>query len=67
MNPVFESRNPRSGSNRARGNRDRQAVESLDSTKSPRSLQVKRLRVLIGCTEATASTLATLAFGEAKR
>ena len=67
MNPIFEMRSPRNGGNRARADRDRQAAECLDSTKYLRSLQVKRLRVLVGCTKATASTLATLAFGEVKR
>jgi hypothetical protein len=67
MNPVFEARSPRTGWHQARAHRDNRNAEHFDTTESLKALQVKRLRAAVGCTEATASTVAYLAFGEAKR
>jgi hypothetical protein len=44
MNPIFETRSPRNGGNRARANRDNRNVERLDTTESLKALQVKRCR-----------------------
>jgi hypothetical protein len=67
MNPVFETRSPRNGCSRARANRDGQSLGCFDSTKSIKSLQVKRLCALTGCTQDTAAMLACLVFGEGRR
>lgn len=68
MNPIYETRSPRNGANRARANQViRNKAERLDNTETLKDLQAKRLRSILGCTEATALTLAVLAYGEAKR
>jgi adenylate kinase len=67
MNPIFETRSPRNGGNRARANRDNRNAERLDTTETLKAHQVRRLCVAFGCAEATGYTLAVLAFGEAKR
>jgi hypothetical protein len=67
MNPIFETRSPRNGGNRARANRDLRNAERLDTTETLKVLQAKRLCAVFGCAEATGYTLASLAFGEAKR
>lgn len=66
MNQVFETRSPRDGWNHARANRDDWNAEHFNSTKFLKCLQARRFCNIIGCTEATAYTLALLAYGEGR-
>jgi hypothetical protein len=65
MNRTPKMRSQRNGGNRALAIQDRDA-EHLDSTESLKILQARRLCSIIGCSEASGFTLASLAYGEGR-
>lgn len=64
MNPAFDVRSPRNGWHHARAHQNILDVEDLGSTGSVKALQAQHLRTRLGCSGATALTLASLAYGD---
>lgn len=66
MHYALETRSPAKAATKARANRVIWTTEQPDITAAAKMLQARRLRNLLGCSEALAFTLASLAYGEAR-
>jgi len=65
MHYALETRSPAKAATKARANRVSR-TEQPDFIGAAKILQARRLRNLLGCSEALAFTLASLAYGEAR-
>lgn len=66
MNYTLETRGPAKAATKARAIRVVRTAEQFDIIGAVKNLQAQRLRAMLGCSEAMAFTLASLAYGEAR-